>query len=550
VPGNTTSTHDVRNVRRTVGRYEIVREVGRGGMATVYLARQIDLERDVALKELGALRAEDPKFVKRFLREAQLAGSLSHSHVVTVHDYFEYEGVPYIAMEYLDRGSVRPWVGTMSRTQIGGVLRDVLAGLGAAEKHDIVHRDLKPENLMVTSEGRVKIADFGIAKATNQLTGAFMTSTGIAVGTPNYIAPEQARAKEVGPWTDLYALGVMAFEFYVGKAPFADTEEPMAVLLRQVNDPIPAVNELDPSVDRQISEWIEWLTSKKPGDRPQCADQARQALEDILVSTLGPYWARRAPLLAAEELPPEVPPPRAAAPVAAVPTPTFSERPTNRLDEAQIAPTMAPAPRPVGAAADSRTARTKSRWRPFVIGAVTAVALVAMIAAALSPAGGGGSQPAAGSGAASAPLGAEQTAAVQNVQGTPPPSASATDKASLAKGGRDARALARQYESAAAEIESLGSGSASTASLMAALRQTARAYDAAATAADRGDAAGYTTSIAAALEGKNAVQSALGAGGSGSAGSGTGSVTNEDDPGGDDERSDDPSDEEGGGGEP
>ena len=118
-------------VTKTVGRYEILREIGRGGMATVYLARQIDLDRRVALKELGALRAEDPSFVKRFLREAQLAGSLSHANVVTVHDYFEYEGVPYIAMEYVPGGSVRPWVGRMSPAKIGGVLRDVLAGLGA-----------------------------------------------------------------------------------------------------------------------------------------------------------------------------------------------------------------------------------------------------------------------------------------------------------------------------------------------------------------------------------------------------------------------------------
>src|SRR3954453_22296311 len=163
-------------VLRKVGRYEILREVGRGGMAVVYLARQTDLDRDVALKELGAFHAADPAFAERFLRESRVAGSLSHPNIVTVHDYFEHEGTPYISMEYVERGSLRPYVGHMTLAQISGVLEGLLAGLTNAEQNGIVHRDLKPENLMVTSDGRVKIADFGIAKATTKMqTGAFLT---------------------------------------------------------------------------------------------------------------------------------------------------------------------------------------------------------------------------------------------------------------------------------------------------------------------------------------------------------------------------------------
>ena len=188
------------DVMKTVGRYEILREVGRGGMAMVYLARQTDLDRFVALKELGAFHASDPSFAQRFQRESRVAGSLSHPNICTVHDYFEHDGTPYIAMEYIERGSLRPYVGTMNQAQIGGVLEGLLAGLAHGEQHGIVHRDLKPENLMVTSDGRVKIADFGIAKATNQMqTGAFLTATGTTVGTPTYMAPEQAMAQEVGP---------------------------------------------------------------------------------------------------------------------------------------------------------------------------------------------------------------------------------------------------------------------------------------------------------------------------------------------------------------
>src|SRR6187200_2123487 len=167
------------DVMKTVGRYEILRDIGRGGMAIVYLARQTDLDRFVALKELGAFHASDPSFAQRFLRESRVAGSLSHPNVVTVHDYFEHDGTPYIAMEYVERGSLRPYVGRMTPAQIGGVLDAVFAGLSGAEQLGIVHRDLKPENLMVTSSGGVKIADFGIAKAAQAADpGTAVTATG------------------------------------------------------------------------------------------------------------------------------------------------------------------------------------------------------------------------------------------------------------------------------------------------------------------------------------------------------------------------------------
>src|SRR3954465_10810454 len=286
-------------VRRTVGRYEVMNELGRGGMATVYLARQIDLDRLGALKELDALPTPDPSFAQRFLREARLAGSLSHPNIVTVHDYFEQDGAPYIAMEYIERGSLRPYIGALSLPQAGGVLESVLAGLSYAERHEIVHRDLKPENIMITSDGRVKIADFGIARATSKLrTTAALTATGTAVGTPNYMAPEQALAEEVGPWTDLYSVGIMAFEIFVGHPPFADTPQPLMVIMRQVKDPIPLVTEIDPSIDPRIAHWIAWLTSKEPRDRPQSAAEAWDALEGIVLPMLGPRWQRSARLQA------------------------------------------------------------------------------------------------------------------------------------------------------------------------------------------------------------------------------------------------------------
>jgi serine/threonine protein kinase len=286
------------DVMKTVGRYEILREVGRGGMAMVYLARQTDLDRFVALKELGAFHASDPSFAQRFLRESRVAGSLSHPNIVTVHDYFDHDGTPYIAMEYVERGSLRPYVGKLTLAQIGGVLEGLLAGLTHAESHGIVHRDLKPENLMVTADGRVKIADFGIAKATTKMqTGAFLTATGTTVGTPTYMAPEQAMAQDIGPWTDLYSVGCMAFELFTGNVPFHDSDAPMAILLRHVNEPIAPVKSIVPEVDQRISDWIEALLVKEPDKRTQNAQDAWDDFEEVLLHLLGPRWRREARLV-------------------------------------------------------------------------------------------------------------------------------------------------------------------------------------------------------------------------------------------------------------
>jgi serine/threonine protein kinase len=286
-----------QQVVRTVGRYEILREIGRGGMAAVYLARQIDLDRHVALKELGAFHAADPAFAERFLRESRVAGSLSHPNIVTVHEYFEHEGTPFIAMEYLPRGSLRPLMTELTLAQVAGVMEGLLAGLTHAASHGIVHRDLKPENLMITAEGRIKIADFGIAKAYNQAaTGRFLTATGTTVGTPAYMAPEQAMAKDIGPWTDLYSVGVIAYELLIGNVPFHDTTTPMAILLRHVNDPVPRPRKAKPDLDVHLADWIESLLEKSPSDRPPSAEAAWESLEESVMQILGPRWRRDARL--------------------------------------------------------------------------------------------------------------------------------------------------------------------------------------------------------------------------------------------------------------
>jgi serine/threonine protein kinase len=390
------------SVARTVGRYEILEELGRGGMATVYLARQTDLDRLVALKELSSFRQSDPAFTRRFLRESRVAGSLSHPNIVTVHDYFESEGAPYIAMEYVSRGSLRPHIGHLPLTQVAGVLEGILAALGYAEQHHIVHRDLKPENVMVTEDGRVKLTDFGIAKATGQaFRGSFLTAAGTTVGTPNYMAPEQAMGQEVGPWTDLYSVGVIAFEMFVGEVPFHDTEEPMAVLMRQVSDPIPPACSLNPEVDEAISDWIERLLVKEPEHRIRSAGEAWDQFEEIVLALVGPRWRRSARLPALSTT--------AAIPRSTLPTVpgrhSMSEVPTRRVrdrDEGALAPTVMPTrPRdhdPERGARPRHSARVKA-------GVVVVAALVALAAAfgnrAADP---GGSPRAAARAAVAAPI--------------------------------------------------------------------------------------------------------------------------------------------------
>jgi serine/threonine protein kinase len=498
-------------VKQVAGRYELIRELGRGGMATVYLARQIDLSRLVALKELGALRTTDQSFAKRFLREAQLAGSLSHPNIVTVHDYFSHGDIPYIAMEYLERGSLRPYVGRMSLSQVGGVLDAVLAGLARAEKHGIVHRDLKPENLLVTAEGTVKISDFGIAKATSKLqTGALaLTSTGVAVGTPNYMAPEQATAQGVGPWTDLYSVGIMAFEFLVGRPPFGDTEQAMAVLLRQVNEAIPAVNEIDQSIDSSLSDWIARMVAKDPAARPQSAGAAADELEETLIRLLGPRWRRTALLAPEVELTLGFLPPDHDA--------LFDRRATAPLDDQPLSATVSPRLPPLPPDPDGPTLRApRRRWAgraPKLI--VAAVAVVAASAAILGR--GGGTQTSVSAAAPAASV--RSTASATTTASLPATGVSArvsstTAQAGLAAEGKTARKLAGQYESAASRIARLSGAKISgspTARLASAMRRTAAAYRSAAAAAAAGDLAGYTSAIQAAATGKKAVQVALAA---------------------------------------
>lgn len=294
---------------RTVGRYEIVGELGRGGMAIVHKARDTDSGEIVALKELAGQAGLDPTARERFVRSARVASSLTHPNVVRVRDVFEWEDTPYLAMEYVEWGSLRPWLSSLTPAQFAGVFESALAAVGYISQHGIVHRDLKPENLLVSGSGQVKISDFALAKAIRE-TGApgVLTPSGTAVGTPTYMAPEQATG-HVGPRTDLYALGCIAYEVLVGHVPFDNRESPLYTLSRRVTEDVPTPVSLVPFILCDFSDWVTRLLARDPGCRPESAESAWRALETLIVRFDGPRWRDSAALLPP---PPPRPPPATA----------------------------------------------------------------------------------------------------------------------------------------------------------------------------------------------------------------------------------------------
>ena len=288
---------------RQIGRYRVERVIGRGGMAIVHLAHQPDLERPVALKELAGLSATDPTATTRFLREARLGGSLKSPNIVTVYEYFEHGGVPYIGMEFLPRGPLRPLVGKLTDAQVVGVLGGILTGLAHAHEKNIVHRDLKPENVMRTDDGDVKIADFGIATAYDELANANLTPLGEFVGAPGYVSPEQVLGKAATAASDLYSVGVIAFELFTGAVPFAETGGGSALLVSKVNQRAPSLSTLRPDLDKRLADWVDHLLERDPRRRPGGAATVAETLEDMADDALGPRWRREAALPSGQPAP-------------------------------------------------------------------------------------------------------------------------------------------------------------------------------------------------------------------------------------------------------
>jgi eukaryotic-like serine/threonine-protein kinase len=265
------------------GRYHVVDRIAAGGMGEVFRAHDAVLERDVAIKVLHRQLAGDRGFVERFRREARAAASLSYPNIVGVHDWGAVDGIYYMVMEYVRGLSARDVLnaeGVLAPAQAVDVLLQTLLALDHAHRRGIVHRDVKPENIMITREGVVKVADFGLARA---YADAQITEAGTVTGTVQYLAPEQLQGEPADPRTDLYALGIVAFELLTGRLPFTG-ETPMAIAYKHVNERIPTPSSRNAAVPKVLDAWVASMTEKQRELRPESAAEARRDLLDEATS--------------------------------------------------------------------------------------------------------------------------------------------------------------------------------------------------------------------------------------------------------------------------
>jgi serine/threonine-protein kinase len=252
------------------GRYQVVARIARGGMATVYEAVDTRLDRTVALKMMSAALAEDPGFVTRFRREARAAAQLSHPHVVGVFDQGEAAGIPYLAMEYVPGRTLRDVLrdyGALTPEQALTVLDPVLEALSAAHDAGFVHRDIKPENILISDDGRVKVTDFGLARAVTNNTTA---TQGMIIGTVAYLSPEHVERGDADARSDVYGSGICLFEMVTGQVPFA-ADSPITVAYQHVNADVPPPSSLRSTIPPDVDALVATATRRDPDLRyPDC----------------------------------------------------------------------------------------------------------------------------------------------------------------------------------------------------------------------------------------------------------------------------------------
>ena len=264
------------------GRYSLERELGRGGMGVVYLAREVRLDRPVAIKLLPPSKSSDPKLRERFLREARTAAKLSHPNVIPIHAVEEIGEFVFFAMAYIDGETLTARVrrrGPLPPSEAARVLRDVAWALAYAHGQGVIHRDVKPDNILLENTGRVLVADFGIAGV---VAGAAGLNTGEIVGTPEFMSPEQALGEAVDARSDLYALGIVGYFVLSGTLPF-EADQATEVLAKQVTEVAPPLSSVAPLLPRRMAQAIDRCLAKEPAERPDgpavLAEQLSHALE-------------------------------------------------------------------------------------------------------------------------------------------------------------------------------------------------------------------------------------------------------------------------------
>src|SRR5258707_12399045 len=259
------------------GPYELIEEIGRGGMATVYRAYQPNVDRYVAVKVIHRSVSMDSKSLDRFTREARLIARLEHPHILPVYDYDGQPPPSYIVMRYLPSGTLKDILQReqLPYSEVIYLMGQVASALDYAHRQGVVHRDIKPSNIMVDADGNAFLTDFGIARLVEGAEG--LTASGMAIGTPGYMAPEQGLGTAIDGPADIYALGVMIYEMLVGRVPYS-AETPMAVILKNNNDPVPEPSFSNPNLPPRVDKRIQRAMAKKPEDRYSTANELARAL--------------------------------------------------------------------------------------------------------------------------------------------------------------------------------------------------------------------------------------------------------------------------------
>ena len=261
-------------------RYEIIRSIGEGGMANVYLGYDTILDRNVAIKILRGDLSSDEKFVRRFQREALSASSLAHPNIVEMYDVGEDDGIYYIVMEYVEGKTLKQLLkkrGSLTLSEAIDIMLQLTDGMAHAHDSYIIHRDLKPQNIMIKDDGQIKITDFGIAMALNATQ---LTQTNSVMGSVHYLPPEQASGKGSTIKSDIYSMGIIFYELLTGSLPFKG-DNAVEIALKHMRDPLPSVREDNPAIPQSIENIILKATAKNPKNR---YDDARQMHEDLLTA--------------------------------------------------------------------------------------------------------------------------------------------------------------------------------------------------------------------------------------------------------------------------
>ncbi len=262
-------------------RYEIIRSIGEGGMANVYLAQDTILDRQVAVKILRGDLAEDEKFVRRFQREAISASSLNDPNIVEVYDVGEDDGKYFIVMEYVQGPTLKQLIkkrGSLTLPEAQDIMLQLTSAVAHAHESYIIHRDIKPQNVVILEDGRVKIMDFGIAVALN---AGELTQTNSVMGTVYYIPPEQANGGAATVKSDIYSLGILMYELVTGHVPFKG-DSPVEVAIKHMNEPLPSICEYDPEMPQSIENIILRASAKNPKNRYDTAQEMHEDLETAL----------------------------------------------------------------------------------------------------------------------------------------------------------------------------------------------------------------------------------------------------------------------------